>query len=212
MPLELGDPVVAARPGRDQDLQRLGRRQGVVDVAEIHQPDDLLRRHVGQQPPDRPPGQLRGEIPGRIDDCPDRHVHDALFRAEPSQLAVIDQGGTETAQVRGDVGYAAAHHVRPKGLDGGDDHLVAAPDREAERMAFKPVGVGAQDRVGGRVIGIGVHRIRPVVLDVRREAHVEAVQSDDPRAIATIRVRIAARRRNRGGVLWLDVGHNGSLR
>ena len=41
--------------------------------------------------------------------------------------------------------------------------LVAAPDRERQAVALEAVGaVGLQDDVGGRVVGVGVHRVGAV--------------------------------------------------
>ena len=203
--LELRDPLVPARPGGKENIQRLLPGQRVLEVAEVDEVDDLLGGHVGEQSPDRLARHLGGEVPGGVDDGPDRHVHDALFRAEPAELAVTDELGAEAAEVADDVGDRPADDVTAERFDRGDHHLVAAPDGEAERVRRQAVDVGAQHRVGGRVVGVGVHRVRPVVLDRGREAHVEAVERHNPGTGEAG----CGRRLGRGnrGVCWLDLRH-----
>jgi hypothetical protein len=65
-------------------------------------------------------------------------------------------------------------------VDRGDLHVVAATDREDERVTGDVVlGVGAHDDVGGRVVGVGVHRIRTVEFEGGGEADVPGVNADD---------------------------------
>ena len=178
----------ASRAGlrRPEDLQRILAGQRVLEVSIVDQVGDLLRRHFGQQPPHRFPGHLRGEIPGGVDDRSDRHVHHALLRAEPAELAVGDQGRAESAEVIGDVMHGAADNVRAEGLDRGDDDIVATADREAQRVSGQAGGVGGEDRVRGGVVRIGVHRIRTVVVERGREPDVETVQRDDPGLVVSL--------------------------
>jgi hypothetical protein len=132
-------------------------------------------------------------------------VHDALFRAEPAELAVADHGGAEPAEVTRDVGDVLADHVPPQGRDRRHHHLVTAPDGEAQRVALQAGRVGAEHRVGRRVVRVGVHRIGAVVLKRGREANVVAVQRDDSGARPA--VHAAGRRRDRHGLFWLHVRH-----
>ena len=175
-----------ARPGAAQDAERLGGGERVLQVAEVDQGDELLRRHVGEQPPDRLARHLGREVPGGVDDRADRHVHDALLRAEPPQLAVADHGGAEPAEVGDDLGDVPADHVPPQGGDGGHHHLVAAPDGEAQRVPLQAARVGAQDRVRRRVVRVGVHRVGAVELKRGREADVVAVERDDSGACPAV--------------------------
>ena len=87
-----------ARPAA-QDLQRLVAGEGVRQVAEVDEVDDLLRRHLGQQLPQRYAGALGVEVPHGVDDSTDRHVHDALLRPQPAQLRVVHQPAPGRAQV-----------------------------------------------------------------------------------------------------------------
>ena len=65
-------------------------------------------------------------------------------------------------------------------VDRGDLHLVAPPTREGEAVALEAVaGVRAQDDVGGGVVGIGIHRVRPVEMPGRREPDVGRLQRND---------------------------------
>ena len=79
------------RLGGAQDLEGVLAREGVGEVAEIDEVDQLLGRHAGEQLPEGQAGALGLEIPQRIDHRADRHVHDALLRAEPAQLGVPDE-------------------------------------------------------------------------------------------------------------------------
>lgn len=203
--LQLSDPGVLPRLRRAQDGECLVRGERVVQVAEVDQADDLLGRHVGEQPPHRLARHLGGEVPGGVDHRADGHVHDALLRTEPAELAVADQGGAQLAEVGADVSHLPADDVLAKCGDGGHHDVVAAPDGEAQRVPFHLRRVRAQHGVGGRVVGIGVHRVRPVVLQRGREADVVTVERDDPRARP---VGHAVRHRgDRRGHLWLHMRH-----
>ena len=90
-----------------------------------------------------------------------------------------------------------ADHMRPQRRDRGHHDLVAAPDGEAQRVPVQAAAVGPQHRVGGRVVRVRVHRVRPVVLDRGRETHVEAVERDDPSGHCGGRRRIVAPGRSR---------------
>src|SRR6202790_3482242 len=57
--------------------------------------------------------------------------------------------------------------------DGGYAELVAAPDSESEAVANELRLVRAKNAVGGRIIRIGVHRVRPDVLSRGGEADVD---------------------------------------
>jgi hypothetical protein len=173
------DPLLAADPAGLEDGQRLLPGERVLQVAEVDEFDDLLGRHVGEQPPHRLPGDLGGEVPGRVHHGPDRHVDDALLRPEPPKLTVHHQVGAERAQVADHLVGRSADHIGTQRLDRGDDHIVAAPDREAQAVALQSRQVGAQDHVRGRVVRVRVHRVRAVVLQRRREADVMALQRHD---------------------------------
>ena len=61
------------------------------------------------------------------------------------------------------VAHRLADDERLERADGGDLHVVAAPDREREPVALQPVsGVGADHHVRGRVVRVRVHRVRAV--------------------------------------------------
>lgn len=74
-----------------QHLNGLLRGDGVGDVAEINASDVFLWRHVGDDAPDGLVERLCPQIPDRVDDGAERKVDDALFGANPPQLAVVDE-------------------------------------------------------------------------------------------------------------------------
>ena len=84
-----------ARPCRPRAFLRIAsassRRDRVGQVAEIDDADDLLRRHVGDQPPDRLAGLLGQQVPDGVDHRAGGQMHGALVRADPAQLAVAGQ-------------------------------------------------------------------------------------------------------------------------
>src|SRR6185312_4760511 len=75
-----------ARGLATQNGERLVGRQGVGDVAEGDAGDELLRRHVDEQLPERLAFGLRVEIPDGVDDGGRRQVDGAFVRADPAQL------------------------------------------------------------------------------------------------------------------------------
>ena len=103
--------------------------------------DDLLRRHVRQQLPERLALRLRVQIPHRVDDRCEREVDHALLRAEPSQLRVGGEPPPETGEVGGDPGQRLPDDEVTERLDRRDAHLVAAPDRECQSMPLEPWSV-----------------------------------------------------------------------
>jgi hypothetical protein len=46
-------------------------------------------------------------------------------------------------------------------------------------MTLEPFVIGPQDDVGGRVVGVGMHRVRAVEEPRSRKAHVAGLQRDD---------------------------------
>src|SRR6266849_7763000 len=63
--------------------------------------------------------------------------------------------------------------------DGGYAELVAAPDSESEAVAGELRLVRAKNAVGGRIIRIGVHRVRPDVLSRGGEADVDRLDTSN---------------------------------
>jgi len=94
---------------------------------------------------------------------------------------VGDELGAQATQVFGDIASKTSDDVRSECRDRGDDNLVAATDREAQGVAIEARLIGAEHGVGRRVIRVRIHRVRPIMLQRCREAHVDAVERDDPR-------------------------------
>jgi hypothetical protein len=143
-----------------KDLERVVAGEHVAQVAEVDEFDELLRRHGGQQLPERQTCAFRFEVPEGVHDGTDRHVHDPLLRAEPTQLGVVDEltpEGTHGVEDRLDL---APEEVLAEGVDGGDLDVVAAADREDEAVTLVPVvRVGDETQVRGRIVGVGVHGV-----------------------------------------------------
>src|SRR5207248_48317 len=78
----------AASLSNTQKLECLLAREGVLDVAEVDELDELFKTQVGEKPPQRLVGQVSLEIPGRVDDRTDRHVNDSLLQTQPPHQTV----------------------------------------------------------------------------------------------------------------------------
>ena len=177
---QTGDALLAALRAAAQDLKRVLFRHDVGQVAEVDEVEDLLRRHLRQEFPERESGALGLEVPERVDDRADRHVHDALLRAQPAQLRVVDELAPEAAHVVEDGLDVAAAQRRGQGLDRGGLDVVAAADREDEAVSLMVVArIRADHQVGGGVVGIRVHRVGPVEVPRGGESDVVDVDADD---------------------------------
>ena len=162
-----------------QDRQRLFRRERIAQIAEIDEADELLRRHLGDQAPDRLAFELGPEIPERIDHRGRRQMDDALLRPDPAQLARRDELAPIGAHGAGDVGKPPADHQRRQSLDRRHAELVAATQREGEAMPLQPRLVSGQHHIGRRIIGIGIHGIGAVRLARGGKADVAGAAASD---------------------------------
>ena len=90
-----GTALAGAGAAAAQDGQRLLGGERVRDVAEVDLADEPFGFGVGEQLPQGFGGAFGGEVPDRVDDRPDRHVHHALLGAQPAQLAVADEVAEE---------------------------------------------------------------------------------------------------------------------
>ena len=103
---------------------------------------------------------------------------------EPAQLRVGDEAPPEAAHVGDDALERAADDQRLERPGRGDADLGPAPAREGQAVTLDAVvGVRAQDDVRGRVVGIGVHRVRAVEPARRRKANVARFERRDRRRI-----------------------------
>ncbi len=162
-----------------EDGQRFLAREGVGDVTEVDAVDDLLRRHVGQQLPQRLALHRGDQVPHRVDQRRRRQVDHALLRPHPAQLGFVREAAPETGHVGPDLVQRQLLHERREGPNGGDAELVSAPDREREPVSRHALAIGAQDDVGSGVVRILVHGIGAVLPLGRREADVEGLDARD---------------------------------
>lgn len=100
-------PLLLALLRLGEDVQRLLGRQRVGDVAEVDQVDDLRGGHVGHDAPHGLPQRLGPQVPDGVDHGAEREVDDALLRADPAQLRVVDEVAPGLAPV-GDEGVEGA--------------------------------------------------------------------------------------------------------
>ena len=96
---ELGDASSAPGLRGAEDVEGLVAGERVGEVAEVDDVDDLLGRHPRQQAPQRQAGALGAQVPQGVEDGAGGHVHDALLRAEPAQLRVVDEESPGAAEV-----------------------------------------------------------------------------------------------------------------
>ncbi len=181
-----GRALGPARFGGAQDGERLLGGEGVGEVPEVDEGDELLGRHLGQELPDGSARVLGRQVPGGVDDRAGRHVHHALLRAQPAQLRIVGEVPVQRAEVGRGPGHRTPDQIGPQCLDGGRHPLVAAPDGETEAMALDIAtaaatvrGIGSQDDVGGRVVGVGVHGVRAVQLFRGRKTDVVDLEVRD---------------------------------
>ena len=155
-----------------QQRQRLGRRDGIGDVAEVDGRDDLGRGEVGEERPQwlaLAPGQ---QVPLRVDDGSGRQVHDTLLGAEPAVLTVGGEAGGDAAQVAAQFVERATDDEFGERVDRGAAQVVAPADGERHAVPGQVGIVGVQRDVGGRVVGVGVHGVGAVEQLRRREPDV----------------------------------------
>ena len=107
--------------------------------------DDLLRAHLGDQPPHRLAFRLGPQIPHRVDDRAGGEMHHALVGADPAQLAVAGDVAPEARRIFADPVEFEPDDQRRERLDRGAAHLVAAADGEGQSVAGEPGGVGLED-------------------------------------------------------------------
>ena len=178
--LQCFDPFDLARFGPAQDIQRFLPAQHVGHVAEIDQLQDVFRRHFPDQQPDRFARFLRQKIPHGIDHRAGGEVDCALVRADPAQLAITGDMAPEPPHVLAYPVEVEPDHQVPHGLDRGDADLVAAPDGKGQAVALMRA-VGFQYHIGGRIVRVGVHRVRTIERVRRREPQVVRGKTGDLR-------------------------------
>jgi hypothetical protein len=154
--------LLAPRRRGAKEVDSLVGGDRVGDVAEVDGRHDLLRRQIGEKPPDRHAACLRPQVPDRIDDRSRRDVHHALLRPEPAELVLRDEAPPESGEVIGDAFERAPDDERLERADRCDADLGPAAVRERQSVTRKLRVVGVEDDVGGRVVGAAMHRVRPV--------------------------------------------------
>ena len=133
-------------PGLEEG-DRLGWREGVLDVPEVDRRDELLGRQIDEEAEERLALALRPEVPDGVDDGCGREVDHALLGAEPAELPFGREASPEAAEVGGDLLERAADHEVLERAHGRDDDLGPAPVREGETVALDALRrVGVQDR------------------------------------------------------------------
>ena len=80
--------------------ERLLRGEHVLEVAQVQQRDELLRREIEQQLPERNAARFRPEIEAGVRDGGQGEVDDAFVRPQPAILRVIGDASLHGAQLR----------------------------------------------------------------------------------------------------------------
>jgi len=168
-----------------QHLDSLLLGDGIGDVSEVNTRDELLRRHLSNDSPDRLVQCLGPQIPDGVDDSTESKVDDTLLGTNPSQLTVRDEVSPGLAPVGHQVLELLALDTSSKQRDGLADNLVAATNCESlirvniemwgswgrYRVTYHAVtrelGVSVQDAVGGRVVTSSVHGIGTSLVEGR---------------------------------------------
>lgn len=177
---QLRDALLTLRLRIAQDGQRFVAGERVAEIAQVDGVDQLLGREFGNEAPQRLVRGARSQVPRSVDHRADGHVHDALFRAEPAQLRIVGEPTRERAQIGDDVFHPQAEHMLGQRRHRCGLHVVAAADGEHQAVTGQVIGsIGAQHDVGRRVIGIGIHRVRPIQLARGGEADVVGIEGDD---------------------------------
>ena len=162
-----------------EDRQRVGWREGVVDVGEVDLMDNLFRCQRHEQTPQRNLFDPAAQVPHGIHHCPDRHVHHALLGAEPTELTVPCQLTSEHSDVGKQLADVSADDVRRECAHGCAGDVVAASGGEEQRVAGDVGVVEAEYYVRRRVVGLGVHRVGPVQAERGREPNVDDIERAD---------------------------------
>ena len=172
------DPRRLAGLVAGHDVQGLLPGQHVRDVLEIETIDELLGRHIGEQPPEGL-ARVSGEhVPDGIHDSAAGHVNDALLRAQPLQLAVTAQPLVEAADIGSNLVKIPAEHQMTHALDGLTTEIIAAAYGEYQPVADK-AACGFHFNIGRRVVGGLVFGIGAVQGLGRWKAQVCRVEPDD---------------------------------
>src|SRR5438874_429328 len=109
-------------------VQRFTGSQGIADVAEIDAGDKLLRRHIGEQLPERLALNLGPQVPDRVNHSGGSQVHSSLLRSDPAQLTVTGDIAPEGAHISRERLQGASGDERGQRPYGGDANLVSTSD------------------------------------------------------------------------------------
>ena len=161
---------------RLEEGEGVGRREGVGQIAEVDRRDELFGRHVGEKLPQRLSFHLSPKVPQRVDDGGRGEVDDAFLGADPAELAIAGESSPAGGEVLRDAVEAGALERAAEQLGGGNHQLGAAATCEGETVALEPGLIGAEDDVGGRVVGIDMHGVGAVERLRRREADIEDLE------------------------------------
>lgn len=107
-------------------------------------------------------------------------MDDPLLGAEPSKLCVSGEPLPELARRIDEFGDRSADDERAERIDGRDDDLRSAADRERKTVSGDPIAaVRLEDHVSRRVVGVRIHRIGAVQVMRRRKTNVERSELGD---------------------------------
>ena len=140
-------PRARARPGSAcaQDLQRLVAGEGVGEVAEVDQVDDLLGRHPASSCHSGRPARLAFRSQSALTTAPMAMCMTPFSGPSQRSWESWTSSRHRPPRSREHVLDVPTNQVRREALDRGDLHVVAAADGEHEAVPVQPVvGVGAR--------------------------------------------------------------------
>ena len=175
---EVGDAIGTCRREGAQQVERLVGVDRVGEVAEVDARDELLRREVAHEAPQRFALDARPQVPYRVHERGGREVDHPLFRPEPPELAVAGEPPPEPGAVRDQLLEVAPHDQRRELLDRRAAQVVAAADGERHADALVRT-IGREEHVRARVVGILVHGVGARERDRRRCPDVEGAGTGD---------------------------------
>src|ERR1700761_4243010 len=169
--MEQIDAFLSAVAATLQDVAGLLGGKCVVDVAELDGGEDLFRLEFGEESPKRLPFRARIEVPDRVDQSARREMNNALFRTEPTELAVVGQLATESSHVCCNRFKCSVFDESREVLKRKDTQLVATAEGEGQTVTLQSV-VCLEDAVCGRIVGIFVDCVRADVAPGGRKAEI----------------------------------------
>ena len=156
---ELPAKTAAVRTGLFYNVLGLRWFEGIRDVPKIDQPDQLIRRKLGDQSPNRLVLLLCPKVPKRIYQSREGEMDDAFLRSQPTELTVASQAAPECPHVRADVSQRTAYDQGCECPDRRNAQIISSSDGEGESVTHKLGVARMKYDIGRGIVGIRIHGI-----------------------------------------------------